>query len=337
MTDFARLNLIGRSQPFLNALSLIEKFAACDHTVLLQGETGTGKELAARAIHYLGARQRFPFIPINCGALPDALVESELFGHVRGAFTDAREASPGIISRARGGTLFLDEIEATTMRAQVALLRFLQDGEYRPIGGTSVKTSDVRVIGATNVSLAAMVREGRFRSDLLFRLNALTIHLPPLRERPGDVMLLAEHLLEELNRGSRKPPKSLHPASAAMLMAHHWPGNVRELENLMLRCFLVEEGPAIRISAIDPGCSRGEAKIPSDAPEWSFKTAKARAIAAFEQSYIAALLLRSQGNLSLAARLSGKDRSDLSKLLRKHGIRRQEFERDQSSYHARHG
>jgi DNA-binding NtrC family response regulator len=330
MTDFARLNLIGRSQPFLDALSLIEKFAACVHIVLLQGETGTGKELAARAIHYLGARRRFPFIPINCGALPDALVESELFGHVRGAFTDAREASPGIISKVRGGTLFLDEIEATTMKTQVSLLRFLQDGEYRPVGGTSFMTSDVRVVGATNVNLADMVRAGRFRSDLLFRLNALTITLPPLRERPGDVMLLAEHLLEELNRASGKPPKSLHPSAAAALMAYHWPGNVRELENLMLRRYLLEEGPVIRIAAIEPGCGRAEAQV-SGAPEWSFRSAKARAVTAFEQSYIVALLSRSGGNLSLASRLSGKDRSDLSKLLRKHGIRRQEFERDRAS------
>jgi two-component system, NtrC family, response regulator GlrR len=326
MTEFAQLKLIGRSKRFLEALSLIEKFAACDHTVLLQGETGTGKELAARAIHYLGTRRQFPFIPINCGALPDALIESELFGHVRGAFTDAREASPGVISKARGGTLFLDEIEAMTTRTQVSLLRFLQDGEYRPVGGTSVMTSDVRVIGAANASLAGMVRDGRFRGDLFFRLNALTIDLPPLRERPGDVMLLAEHLLEELNRRSRKSPKSLHPASAATLIAHDWPGNVRELENLILRCYLLEEGPVIRISAVEPGGDPSAGNLSSNAPNWSFRIAKARAVAAFEQSYIEALLARSQGNLSLASRLSGKDRSDLSKLLRKHGIRRQEFE-----------
>ena len=336
MTDFARLNLIGRSPQFLEALSLIEKFAACDHTVLLEGETGTGKELAARAIHYLGSRRRFPFIPINCGALPEALVESELFGHVRGAFTDAREASPGMISKARGGTLFLDEIEATTMKTQVSLLRFLQDGEYRPVGGTSMMKSGVRVIGATNVNLADMVRGGRFRTDLLFRLNALTINLPPLRDRPGDVMLLAEHLLGELNRASGKSPKSLHPSAAVALIGYHWPGNVRELENLMLRCHLLEEGSVIRIAAIESDCRRGEARV-SVAPEWSFRTAKARAVTAFEQSYIVALLSRSGGNLSLASRLSGKDRSDLSKLLRKHGVQRQEFERDRVSRDVRPG
>jgi two-component system, NtrC family, response regulator GlrR len=338
MTDFVKLKLIGRSRPFLDALALIEKFAACDHTVLLQGETGTGKELAARAIHYLGARGRLPFIPINCGALPDTLIESELFGHVRGAFTDAREASPGLISKARGGTLFLDEIEAMTMRTQVSLLRFLQDGEFRPVGGTSTTTADVRVIGAANASLAGLAREGRFRADLLFRLNALRIDLPPLRERPGDVMLLAQHHLEDLNRRSGKSPKSLHPASTATLIGHDWPGNVRELENLILRSYLLEKGAVIRISPVELRGDAGAANAAQpSAPDWSFRIAKARAVAAFEQSYMEALLARSRGNLSLAARLSGKDRSDLSKLLRKHGIQRQAFERDRTSYDVRHG
>ncbi len=284
--------------------------------------------LAARAIHYLGERRRFPFIPVNCGALPDALVESELFGHVRGAFTDARESRPGIISQARGGTLFLDEIEGMSMRAQVALLRFLQDREYRPVGGTSTMASDVRVMGATNADLQSMVRKGNFRADLLFRLNVLTVHLPPLRERHGDVMLLAGHLLERLNRESRGPAKSLHAESEATLIAHSWPGNVRELENLMLRRYVLESGPVIRIRSVEEEFGRGEAHSSPEVPDNGFKTAKAKAIAAFEQSYIAALLSKSGGNLSLASRLSGKDRSDLSKLLRKHGIQRQQFQRN---------
>ncbi|MGO9991370.1 MAG: sigma-54 interaction domain-containing protein [Steroidobacteraceae bacterium] len=325
MTDFAQLELIGRSRLFRHVLTLIEKFAACEYAVLVQGETGTGKELAARAIHYLGARRAYPFIPANCGALPDALVESELFGHVRGAFTDAREARPGIIAQARGGTLFLDEIEAMAPRAQVALLRFLQDGEYRPVGGTAAIKADVRVIGATNVDLNALVRRGAFRSDLLFRLNVLNLSLPALRDRAGDVMVLAEHFLDRFNRESKQPAKSLHAESASALNAHGWPGNIRELENLMLRRYLLESGSIIHIRSVDEAHDRHDVPRPPDPPASGFKTAKARAVAAFEQSYITALLSRSGGNLSLASRLSGKDRSDLCKLLRKHGIDRQQF------------
>jgi DNA-binding NtrC family response regulator len=317
VADFSRLNLIGRSQAFLDQLRLIERFAAADHTVLIEGETGTGKELAARAIHYLGTRRRFPFIPVNCGALPDTLVESEFFGHVRGAFTDARAASPGVIAQAQGGTLLLDEIEAMSSRAQVVLLRFLQDKVYRPVGGAAAVAANVRVIGATNTDLHEMVRGGGFRADLLYRLNALTISLPPLRERPGDVMLLAEHVIERLNRESKEPPKRLHPTSAAVLISHPWPGNVRELENFILKFYLLEPSSVIRIPAPDAPADRVQA---SAVGAESFKRAKARAVTAFEQSYIMALLERSGGNVSLAARLAGKDRSDLSKLLRKHRI-----------------
>jgi DNA-binding NtrC family response regulator len=327
MTNFAHLDLIGRSQSFRHALSLIERFAASDHAVLVEGETGTGKELAARAIHYLGARRSFPFIPVNCGALPESLVESELFGHVRGAFTDAREARPGIVSQARGGTLFLDEIEAMAPRAQVALLRFLQDHQYRQIGGAATLAADVRVIGATNVNLASHVRTGAFRADLLFRLNVLKVGLPPLRDRPGDVMVLAEHFLARLNRDSKGTPKRLHPESAATLTAHHWPGNVRELENLLLRRYLLESDEILRILSMEEEHERAASGPTAKPSEDCFKIAKARAVAAFEHSYMTGLLARARGNLSLASRLSGKDRSDLCKLLRKHGIQREQFER----------
>jgi two-component system, NtrC family, response regulator GlrR len=325
MQDFARFNLIGRSKPFLTALALIERFAASDHTVLIQGETGTGKELAARAIHYLGPRCRFPFIPVNCGAIPDALVESELFGHVRGAFTDAREAKPGIIAQARGGTLLLDEIEVMSARAQSALLRFLQDREYRPVGGTAYISSDVRVIGTTNADLLAISLNGTFRSDLRFRLNALPIPLPPLRERVGDLTILVEHMLQRLNRETSGPAKQLHPESRVTLSTHSWPGNVRELENLMLRHYLLERGSMIRITAGELEVRLSEPSQTTNSLDDVFKNAKARAVAAFEQAYVTALLIRSGGNLSLASRLSGKDRSDLSKLLRKYGIQRGQF------------
>src|SRR5258706_4658136 len=196
MEDFGELNLVGRSPAFLEVLELTKRFSACDATVLVQGETGTGKELVARAIHYLGARRNFPFIPVNCGALPDSLVESELFGHARGAFTDARDARRGLIAEAQGGTLFLDEIEVLTPKAQVALLRFLQDLEYRPVGGAVVHDANVRIIAASNANLGTLQSDGHFRKDLLFRLNVLSVDLPPLRERQSDVVFLAEIFLK---------------------------------------------------------------------------------------------------------------------------------------------
>jgi DNA-binding NtrC family response regulator len=320
--EFARLNLIGKSPPFLAALALIGKFAACDATVLIQGETGTGKELAARAIHYLSPRRDLPFVPVNCGALPDNLVESELFGHVRGAFTDAREASAGLVAQARGGTLLLDEIEAMCPRAQVALLRFLQSKEYRPVGGGQLREADIRVIASSNVDLRAMVKQGSFRSDLLFRLNVLCVRLPPLRSREGDVSLLAEAFLHRLCLDYGWPAKTLHRGSLFALDRYEWPGNVRELENVIHRELLLTPGPVIEIKAIEPDDPPQQDAGASTA---TFKMAKARAVAEFERAYVAALLTRTGGNMTLASRIAGKDRSDLTKLLKKYGLERKGF------------
>lgn len=326
MDDFAHLNLIGRSPPFLAALAAVVKFAACDATVLIQGETGTGKELAARAIHYLSARRNAQFIPVNCATLPDSLVESELFGHARGAFTDAREARIGLVPQADGGTLFLDEIEAISPRAQAALLRFLQNREYRPVGSSLVMQANVRVLASTNAELKTMVERGTFRSDLLFRLNVLGVRLPPLRARTGDVAPLTEVFLNRLSAEYGQPPKRLHPGSVAALEAYAWPGNVRELENLVHREWLLATGPVIEITAIESatGCAAPPTIVPeSDQP--TFKEAKARAVADFERTYMSRLLARTAGNMTLAAQLAGKDRSDLGKLLKKHGLARHVF------------
>src|SRR6266849_9855039 len=192
---FARLNMLGDAPVFKEALRIISRVATVDATVLIQGETGTGKELAARALHYLSHRRDFPFIPVNCGALPDNLLESELFGHERGAFTDAKRATRGLVAQAEGGTLFLDEVEAMTPRAQVVLLRFLQDHEYRPVGGRLVSNGDLRIVASSNVDLEELVRRSQFRRDLLFRFSIMSVTMPPLRERGRDVVLLAEHFL----------------------------------------------------------------------------------------------------------------------------------------------
>jgi DNA-binding NtrC family response regulator len=331
MEDFAELNLVGHSPAFLEVLELTKRFSACDATVLVQGETGTGKEVVARAIHYLGARRNFPFIPVNCGALPDSLVESEFFGHARGAFTDARDAKRGLIAEAQGGTLFLDEIEVLTPKAQVALLRFLQDLEYRPVGGAVVRDANVRIIAASNANLEELARENRFRKDLLFRLNVLAVNLPPLRERGRDVVLLAERFLRRLERQYRKQPRSIHPGAVSRLLDHEWPGNVRELENLIHREFLMADAPVIHLQCLaPPGVRRKDAREAalSRITESRFQEAKASAIAQFERAYIVELLSRTRGNISQAARISGKERSRLGKLVKKYGLERTLFVQD---------
>jgi two-component system response regulator GlrR len=323
--DFARLNLVGESPAFLRALQLVERISQCDATVLIQGETGTGKELIARAIHYLGPRSCCAFVPVNCGAIPDSLVESELFGHTRGAFTDAKESRPGLVAQAQGGTLFLDEVDALSARSQVALLRFLQDHEYKPVGGTAVRRADVRVVAATNADLDSLVAKGIYRQDLLYRLNVLLVHLPPLRARVGDARLLAEALLRRLSAQYGAPIKALHVDTVAFLSAYNWPGNVRELENLIQREFLLEDGPTIRVATALGSAVRTERSRSGALTEDRFQAAKARAIAEFERAYICELLSRTRGNISLAARLSGKERSRLGKLVKKYGLDREHF------------
>src|SRR5262245_50039114 len=323
MPDWAALNLIGGSRAFRDVLALLQRWAAVDATVLLCGETGTGKELAARAIHYCSARCSGPFVPMNCGAMPDGLVEDELFGHVKGAFTDARRESLGIVGQADGGTLFLDEIDSLNPHAQAAILRFVQDRSYRQIGAARLMRSDVRLIAATNADLRALAHVGRFREDLLFRLNLLTLTLPPLREREGDALILAETFVRRFAEQYRLPMRLLDPASVVALQARRaWPGNVRELEHCVHRAVLVSTGPYVSLALSDAATSA------PDAPplgETSFAEAKARAIAEFESRYVRELLLRTKGNLSLAARLAGKDRSRFGRLVKKHGVQRADF------------
>jgi len=328
MDDFDAFKLIGKSPAFLDVLELIRRFAACDATVLIQGETGTGKELVARAIHYQGARRSYPFIPVNCGALPDTLVENELFGHARGAFTDARDARGGLIAEAQGGTLFLDEVEALTPKVQVTLLRFLQDFEYRPVGGAPVRSANVRIIAASNANLHALQRDQQFRQDLLFRLNVLTIDLPPLRERENDVVLLAEIFLKRLAEQYRRPLKRLYEDAVTRLTNYGWPGNVRELENLMHREFLMNDGDVVHLRGLPAPRERNRGELERPMTTCRFQDAKASAIARFERDYICELLSRTRGNISQAARISGKERSRLGKLVKKYGLERMAFARD---------
>jgi two-component system response regulator GlrR len=322
--DFGRWNLIGESPAFQHALRLIERVSQCDATVLIYGETGTGKELAARAIHYLGRRGTAPFIPVNCGAIPESLVESELFGHARGAFTDAKETHEGVIAQARGGTLLLDEVDALSPRSQVALLRFLQDQEYRPVGAATVRQADARVIATTNADLGALAARRLYRQDLLFRLNVLAVEIPPLRERTGDVRLLADLFMERF-RLQYGIARALHPDTMEFFGRYSWPGNVRELENMVHREFLLCDGPVIRLSSVRSTQDPGEGSVEGALTSLRFQTAKARVIADFERAYVVELLSRTRGNLSLASRISGKERSRLGKLVRKYGLTRKAF------------
>jgi DNA-binding NtrC family response regulator len=327
--EFLDLNLVGRSRPFLGVLSLIRKVSQCDAPVLLRGETGTGKEMVARAIHYHSGRRDGPFVPVNCGAIPESLTENELFGHERGAFTDAHGAQEGLVAQADGGTLFLDEVDALSPKAQVALLRFLQDNEYKPLGSSKVHKTDVRIVAATNAELAGLVRDRSFREDLLFRLNVLTIKLPTLRERCEDIALLAQHFIQQCSAKYERPPKSLHPETLVWMRRYDWPGNVRELENFIEREFLMGEDATLHLSP--PSEMRMERRHRSgdrrNLPRFdgAFNQAKAHVMEDFELRYLRWLLAETHGNVTLAATRAGKERRALGKLLKKHGINRRDF------------
>ncbi len=318
-------NLVGCSAPFQRVLDEIERFARCDAPVLITGETGTGKEQVARAIHYGGNGER-PFVAVNCGAIPDNLFENELFGHVRGAYTDAREAQRGLVELAEGGTLFLDEIESLSSHGQVALLRFLQDYEYRPLGAQQSRRARLRIITATNEPLEHLVAQGRFRRDLYYRINILAIELPPLRQRGEDIVCLAEHFLDKYRVLYRQYDKYLDPETLEWMCRYEWPGNVRELENTILRQFLLADGARIRFGE----GRRERRRNPFDRRyrhlyDRTFQEAKSVIVGEFEKSYLRHLLEEVGGNVSEAARRAGKERRTFAKLMEKHGLAREQF------------
>jgi len=307
-----RAEFIGASPAFLAMLDQLHRMAASAAPVLIEGETGCGKELAARALHYHGVRRAGPFVPVNCGALPDHLLEAELFGHERGAFTDAKTARRGLVAEAHGGTLFLDEVDALPGRAQVALLRFLQDQRYRPLGSSRELSSQVRVIAAANQKLQTLAQAGGFRIDLLYRLEILHLCMPPLRERAGDARLLAKHFLALYATRYHVPPQPLDDTTLRWLDDHAWPGNVRELENWVQRRLLMGDAPAADAPRLPD-----EAASPAN-----FRCAKAEAMRRFECDYVAQVLKQAEGNVTRAAQLAGKERRAFGKLLKKHGIDR---------------
>ncbi|WP_266168800.1 sigma-54 interaction domain-containing protein [Dyella subtropica] len=308
-------DLVGSHPSFMKQLASLPVIAGCDASVLILGETGTGKEVFARAIHYMSPRSSRPLVAVNCGAIPTELVESELFGCMRGAFTSAHAARSGLVREAEGGTLFLDEIDSLPLGAQTKLLRFLQEKEYRPIGGAGICHADVRVIAASNHDLAGLTERGAFRRDLYFRLNVLNMPLPALRDRREDIPALAIHFTEQCCRTSRRPVLSLTSQALRKLTGYDWPGNVRELHNVIERAVLFCQGPVIGTDYLE--LPRNDA---SDTGIESFRVAKARTVDAFERSYIERLLTENAGNITRAASAAKKNRRAFFALMQKHAI-----------------
>ena len=316
--------LVGTSNAMRRLRAALERLAGQDVSILIQGESGTGKELVARTLHEHGARASRRFVALNCGAIPESLIDSELFGHAQGAFTGASSDRPGVFVEADGGTLFLDEIGDMPMPVQARLLRVLQEGEVRPVGASGVRKVDVRVIAATHVDLTSAAEQGRFRQDLFYRLNVVVLTVPPLRERLDDLPILAAHFLRK--HGGVSPP-SLSPDALEAMTGYAWPGNVRELENAVMHAIALHHsdviGPESLPSAITARGLRpagGAHVITNDDQLEPLTEAKRRASAAFEKRYLLTAMQRARGSVSEAARISGLDRTNFRRLLQRHGI-----------------
>jgi two-component system, NtrC family, nitrogen regulation response regulator NtrX len=312
-----RLTMVGESYVMGQLREQVAMAAPTNGRVLIFGENGTGKELVARSIHALSHRRAGPFVEVNCAAIPEELIESELFGHVKGAFTGAVSDRRGKFEVADGGTLFLDEIGDMSLKTQAKVLRALQEQVVEPVGGTSSVKVDVRILAATNKDLSAEIRAGQFREDLYFRLNVIPIFVPPLRDREADIPLLADHFMAELAREYGRRPKHLDAGAATGLRSYRWPGNVRELRNVIERLLIMVPGDIIALGdlAFLDGTG-GAAATPADAPGVSLHDARER----FERDYILRALAAQQGNISRTAEVLGVERSNLYRKMRAFGI-----------------
>lgn len=308
-------NILGISPVMKNLFSSIRKVADSDATVLLMGESGTGKELVARAIHFASKRKARNFVAVNCSALPDTLLESELFGHTKGAFTGATESRQGLFSHANSGTLFLDEIADTSPAVQAKLLRVMQDKKIRRLGDSNEVEVDVRIITATSRDLRRLIDENRFREDLFYRINVFPLSLPPLRERREDIPLLVEHFL--------KGRKQIHPSALDLLTRYSWPGNVRELENMVERLVVFSSEDVVTpddlpIETRDIICNKLETHLP-------YADARQRVLDDFTRNFLIKVLMQTEGNVTRAAEAAGLDRANFQRLMRRYGISSSEF------------
>jgi two-component system response regulator GlrR len=328
--DFA--NIVAKSEKMQRVLEAVSRIAPADSTVYVQGESGTGKELIAKAIHLQSRRKDGHFVAINCAAIPESLLESELFGHERGAFTGAVRGTKGLFSEAHGGTLFLDEIGDMPLSIQVKLLRAIEERQFYPVGGNKPLRVDVRIIVATNKDLMEEVRKNRFRADLFYRIHVIPIILPPLKERAEDIPHLVDHLLKKLSRQLNKDVSGLTPNAMQKLMHYHWPGNVRELENTLEFAMTMTRQAVITDDLILPGtapsstAANGDGTQSDAALREAQKSLKA-AREDFERDYLIRVLELCGGKASQAAKIAGKYRGDLYDLLKKHDIRIAEFKK----------
>ncbi|CAE6752697.1 MAG: sigma-54-dependent Fis family transcriptional regulator [Nitrospira sp.] len=316
--------VIGESPAMESVFSLIDKVAPTHSNVLVYGESGTGKELVARAIHDASLRADRPFIPVDCVSLPDTLLESELFGHEKGAFTGAHVSKPGLFEVAAGGTVFLDEVSGMSQTLQSRLLRVLQERQMRRVGGIRFLDVDVRVIAASNQDLEAACRRGEFREDLYYRLNVIPIVLPPLRRREGDIPMLAREFLRRFMKQQGSAPgvaPDLDPTATELLCGYAWPGNVRELQNVIERAAVLADGPLITAAHLPERLRQVVADEAVLGEAGSFKHAKQAAVTTFERSFLIDLLKRHDGHMGRAAREAGVDRKTIERMVKKHGLR----------------
>lgn len=335
--QFSYEEMVGKSRKMQEVYNTVDSIAGTTSTVLILGESGTGKELVARAIHQRSKRKEKPFVVINCASLSEHLLESELFGHKKGSFTGAICDKRGLFEEADNGTIFLDEIGEIPQLIQVKLLRVLQEGEIRPVGGNQSKKVDVRVIAATNRDLQQNVKDGHFREDLFYRLNVISVTLPPLRERPEDVPLLAYHFLEKYRKKMEKEVNKISVDALQSLQNYRWVGNVRELENAIERAVVLVNGETITARDLPPkilgdafylGAEDGGES--SDLSQFDYQEAKNRALWSFNRNYLANLLRQANGNLSSAASKAGMDRSNFKKIIKKYNVEIIEYKKKQS-------
>jgi sigma-54 specific flagellar transcriptional regulator A len=315
----SRGKIIGRHEGIRDVLTTIERVARSSCTVLVTGESGTGKELAVAALHDASPRSKGPLVAVNCGAIPETLIESELFGHAKGAFTGAHAARPGWVARAEGGTLFLDEVGELSLPMQVKILRLLQQKEYSPVGEARAVRCDLRVVAATNRDLEKEVAEGRFREDLYYRLNVVHVHLPPLRERAGDIEVLARSFLRTYaERTGRGDLIGLSEEAMAALKSHDWPGNIRALENAIEHAVLLSDGPNIQVVDLPQKvrvANRAAGKPSLPLPETGIDLRSA--VESYENNLIRQALDRANGNKNRAAQLLGLNRTTLVEMLKR--------------------
>ncbi len=315
-------DIVGSSPPMLEVYRMIDSVAHSSSTVLLQGESGIGKELVARAIHNRGSRSSKPFVPVNCSAIPETLVESELFGHLRGSFTGAVTTKMGLFEAANGGTILLDEVGELLLSVQVKLLRVLQEGEIKRVGATESVKIDVRVIAATNVDLYRAIQQGEFREDLYYRLNVIRIPIPPLRQRLDDIPVLAYHFLRKYALRSGRDIEKISIDAMQSLLSYSWPGNVRELENAIERSVVMAKGDTVTVSDLPDSVVKSERLFVSHSASFDlpFAEAKKKMVENFERDYVKEVLRKAGGNVSEAARRAALDRSNFRRIIKKYDL-----------------